>query len=376
MPLFRNPWFWITITIIAIGVALTAALGVFYWLIGSLILLVLTFIVVFLVAAYAVGRAEPVQIPHWQQTPPSERIPVVYDCDITMGRFFRDVGDGLALLYLLGEPRVDLRCVTITYGNDPIQKTTRTTRRLLDSLGYDDVATLRGAASPDDDPATNQAARRLKDIVNEKPGEIVLIATGVMTNLRHAAVLDPEFFTKLRGLYLWGGVTETLVWNGHPVAERNFSLDPEAAYLALHAECPVTVATGQAGLTAIFRSPQFAALQTLDGPAVRLIARKIRFWFAMLRIWFQDDGFGMGDSIATLALTHPELLDSEPVYITSTHEELRTGRLFVDPSHYGPIQLVRGVRDFDDFITAHFAAWQHIGRRSNEARNQTRIAGD
>ena len=365
--MFRNPWFWITITIITIGVALTAAMGVFYWLIGSLILVVLTVIVVFLVAAYAVGRAEPVHIPPLQQVPPAERIPVIYDCDVTMGRFFRDVGDGLALLYLLGEPRVDLRCITTTYGNGPTKMTDHTTRRLLDSLGYGDIPTLHGASSPDDDPATNQAARRLKNIVNERPGEIVLIATGVMTNLRHAATLDPDFFTKLRGLYLWGGVTKALVWNGRRVAERNFSLDPEAAYLALHAECPVTVATGQAGLTAIFRSPQFAALQALDDPTLRLIARKIRFWFALLRIWFQDDGFGMGDTIAALALTHPELLDSEPVYITSTHDELRTGRLFVDPSKYGPIQLVRGVRDFDGFITAHFAAWQHIGQWSNEA---------
>jgi len=365
--LFRNPWFWVTITIIAIGVALTAALGVFYWLIGSLILVVLTSIVVLLISAYAIGPAEPVQIPLLHQVPPSERIPVVYDCDVTMGRFFRDVGDGLALLYLLGEPRVDLHCVTTTYGNGPVEITARTTRRLLNSVGHDDVATLRGAASPDDDPATNYAARYLKDIVDEKPGEIVIVATGVMTNLRHAAALDPQFFTKLRGLYLWGGVTEPLIWNGHQVAERNFSLDPEAAYMALHAECPVTVATGQAGLSAIFRRSQFAALQALDDPILRLIARKIRLWFGLLRIWFQDGGFGMGDSIAALALTHPELLDSETVYITSTHDELRTGRLFVDPSKYGPIQLVRGVRDFDGFITAHFAAWQHIGQRSNKA---------
>ena len=364
--MFRNPWFWITIAIIAIGVALTAALGVFYWLIGALVAIVLMLVAGFLVAAYAVGRAEPPPVPHLQEVPSSERISVVYDCSVTLGRPFQDVGGGLALLYLLGEPRVDVRFVTVTYGNAPVKIAARTTRRLLDSLGYGDVVTLRGAAGPDDEPATNQAAQRLKDIVNEKPGEIVLVATGAMTNLGHAAALDPGFFGKLRGLYLWGGVTEPLVWSGHRVAERNFSLDPEAAYLALHAECPVTVATGQAGLTAIFRGPQFAALQALDDPASRLVARKIRFWFALLRIWFRDDGFGMGDSIAGLALTHPELFESEPVFVTSTRNELRTGQLFVDPSQHGPVQLVRGVRDFDGFIMAHFAAWRRLGRQREE----------
>jgi len=369
---FRNPWFWITIIIIAIGVALTAALGVFYWLIGALVTAILTLITVFLVAAYAVGRTEPPQVPRLQKVPRSERISVVYDCDVTMGHPFRDVGDGLALLYLMGEPRVDLRFVTTTCGNGPIGMTTRTTRRLLDSLGHDDVATLRGAAGPNDDPATNQAARYLKNIVNAEPGEIVLIATGSMTNLRHAAVLDADFFKKLRRLYLWGGVTEPLTWNGHRMAERNFSLDTEAAHLALHAECPITVATGQAGLTAIFRSPQFAALQALDDPVSKLIARKIRFWFALMRIWFQDGGFGMGSSFAALALAHLELFESEQVYVTSTHEDLRGGRLFVDPSRHGPVRLVRGVRDFDGFIMAHFAAWQRLGRQVDAKRRKQR----
>ena len=66
--------------------------------------------------------------------------------------------------------------VTTTYGNGPVEMTTRTTRRLLDSLGCDDVVTLRGASDPDDAPATNQAARRLKEIVAEEPGQIVLVS--------------------------------------------------------------------------------------------------------------------------------------------------------------------------------------------------------
>lgn len=370
-PVLRSPWFWVAITFIAIGIALTAALGVLYWLFVAFAATILIFIIVFLVAAYAVGRAEPPHVPRLPKVPPSECIPVVYDCDVTMGHPFRDAGDGLALLYLLGEPRVNLLCVTTTYGNGPVKMTTRTARRLLDHLGYDDIATLPGAAGPDEEPGTNCAARHLKDIVSTRPGEIVLIATGSMTNLKHAAALDPGFFQKLRGLYLLGGVTEPLVWNGHKLTEHNFSADPEAAYLAIHPDCPITIVTGQAGLTAIFRSPQFAALQALDDPVSRLIVRKIRPWFALMRLWFQDGGFAMWDSITALALTHPELFESERAHVTSTHDDLRTGRLFADPSKRGPVQLVHGVRDFEGFILAHFAAWRHLRRRI-DARRRTR----
>lgn len=364
----RSPWFWIAIALVVTGVALTLVLGVFIWLVAAVAAAILTLITAFLVAAYGVGRAERPQVPRLRKVPPSECIPVIYDCDVTMGLPFRDVGDGLVLLYLLGQIRVHLLCVTTTYGNGPVDLTTRTARRLLHAVGHDDVEVLPGAAGPDQGAETNRAAQNLKNIVNTRPGEVVLIATGSMTNLKHAAALDPDFFGKLRGLYIWGGVTGPLIWNGHRLGERNFSLDPQAAHEALHAACPVTVATGQAGLTAIFRAPQFAALRALDDPVSRLILRKTRLWFATMRLWFQDGGFGMWDSVAALPLAHPELFEFRQVRVTSTVDDLRTGHLRVEPDPDGPVRLVDGVQDFDGFILAHFAAWRHLWRRVGARR--------
>jgi len=370
--LLRSPWFWIAVVLIAVGIALTVALGGLYWLLGTFAAVILVLLITLLVAAYAVGQAKPSQVPQLEAVPYSKRTAVLYDCDVTMGRPLQDVGSGLALLYLLGEPGVDLLGVTTTYGNGPTRVTTHTARRLLDSVArlaprYDDLSVLPGATSPDDPPEKNQAARYLVDTVGTKPGEIALVATGSMTNLKHALALDPDFFDKLRGLYLLGGVTGPLTWNGHLLGERNFSLDPEAAYAAIHATCPVTIVAGQAGLTAVFRGPQLAALQRLGDPATRLIARQIRPWFALMRLWFRDGGFAMWDPIVALALTHLELLECEPVYITSTLDELRAGRLFADPSPYGPVRLVRAVQDFDGFVQALLAAWHHLGR--NEPSN-------
>lgn len=361
--MLRNPWFWVVVVLIAAGVALAATLGVLGWLLAVIATALVALVVAFLIAAYAVGRARPPQLPRLERVPPAQRIPVIYDCDVTLGHPFRDVDDGLALLYLLGEPRVELLCVTTTYGNGPVQMTSRTARRLLDDLGHDDVAVFPGAAGPADDPETNRAARNLKDIVGARPGEIVLIATGSMTNLKHAAALDPGFFKKLCGLYLMGGVTEPLLWNGRRLAELNLALDPQAARQAIHADCPVTIASGQAGLTAVFRGPQFAALQALGDPVSRWIARKIRFWFALMRLRFRDGGFAMWSSVAALALTRPELLECQRVYVNSTRDDLRTGRLVVVPDERGPARLVCGVRDYDGFILAHFAAWRRLARR-------------
>jgi purine nucleosidase len=367
--LLRNPWFWIVIVLITAGVAVTAALGVLHWLALAFAASVLALVIALLAAAYAIGRAKPPQVPRLRALPDSERLPVIYDCDITMGRPFREVDDGLVLLYLLGEPRVNLLSVTATYGNGPVGMTTRTARELLDCVECDNIPVLRGAAGPGDAAEANEAARHLRDIVNRRSGEITLIATGSMTNLKHAAALDPQFFTKLRGLYLMGGVLEPLIWNGRRLAELNFALDPEAAYQATHADCPITIAPGRSGLSAVFRSPQLAALQATRDPVSRLISRQVRSWFALMRLYFRAGGFALWDSVSALMLTQPGLFEYERGHVLSTRDDLRAGRLVVASNKQGPVRIVHRVLEYDRFINAHFAAWHHLGQQIEARRN-------
>ncbi|MFO7740802.1 MAG: nucleoside hydrolase [Anaerolineae bacterium] len=361
--MLRSPWLWITIALIVAGVALTAALGVLAWLIALLGAAVLLSLGVFLHAAFAVGQAQPPVLPELTRRPGERRVRLIYDCDVTLGRPFHSVGDGLALLYLLGEPNVELRAVTTTYGNGSVGMTTRTARHLLDTLNLHHVVVARGAGRPDGDPSQNEAARTLVEAAHGSPDEIVVLATGPLTNLRHASMLDPHFFEKLRSLYLMGGVmgqSGELTWNERRLVERNFSSDPEGAYLAIHSDCPTTIAPGEAGLTAIFRSPQFAALQALDGPAPRLIARRIRLWYGLMRLWFRDDGFPLWESVAALAVTHPDLFEFRRAHLPITVEDLHSGRLVTDPRRAGPVRLVSGVREFETFMEIQLAAWQRL----------------
>jgi purine nucleosidase len=358
----RSPWFWLVLVLIATGVVLSVMLGAAYWLLAALATAVLGLTITYLVAAYAIGRAPCPQMAPLQGFSSSERIPVVLDGDITMGRLFREVDDGLVLLYLLGEPRVELLAVTCTYGNGPLETTTRTARQLLAEVGHGHVNVWPGASEPDQNPESNQAARHLVEIVRSRPGEIALIATGSMTNLRHAAALDPEFFHNLQGLYLMGGVSETLMWNGRRLAELNLSSDPEAAYQAIHADCAVTIAPGEAGLSAVFRAPQYAILQALGDPVTRLVARRIRSWFALMKVYFRDGGFAMWDSVAAVMLTRPGLFEYERGRIISTRDQLAVGQIRVEPDGNGPVRVVRAVLDTDGFFNIHFAAWHQLGQ--------------
>ena len=46
-----------------------------------------------------------------------DKIPVVVDCDNTLGIPGCDVDDGTALIYLLGCPEVEIIGITTSYGN-------------------------------------------------------------------------------------------------------------------------------------------------------------------------------------------------------------------------------------------------------------------
>lgn len=357
----RSPWFWVTVLLIAAGVALTALLGVLGWVALTLALAIFLLDAVLLYSSHALPQVEPPSLPELEAIPREERIPLILDCDLTMGRAFRDVGDGLALLYLLGEPAVDVHAVTTTYGNGPVGLTTRTTRRVLRQLDMEVPEVFCGASGPDASPDENEAAVHLVASVNARPDEYVILTTGPLTNLRHAAALDPAFFEKVRGLFVAGGVTGPVSWQDRRLLEQNFSLDPEAAYAALRARCPVTITLGEAGLTAVIRSPQFAALDALDDPVSQLIVKRCRIWFGLMRLWFRDDGFASWESIAATAITRPELLRIDKGYLPTTIEDLRSGRLVFEKDNVGPIRLVRGVKDYERFFEAQLAAWHQLG---------------
>lgn len=76
------------------------------------------------------------------------KLPLIFDCDNTMGVPNHDVDDGLALLYVLGCPEVDLLGVTCSFGNSTQDTVYRNTRRLLQEWGRGDIPVFRGADSP------------------------------------------------------------------------------------------------------------------------------------------------------------------------------------------------------------------------------------
>lgn len=251
---------------------------------------------------------------------------VLFDCDNTFGVPGCDVDDGLALLYLLGREDVDVRAVTVTYGNSQTDVTYEATRRLLRDVGREDIPVLRGGAGPGD--YDSEAADYLAQAAREHPGELSLLATGSLTNLAGAWRKNGQFFHQLQQVVLMGGVTEPLVFQRQTMEELNFSCDPQASFTVLTEGKNVSVITGNNCLKVLFTKEEYAHRLLASGRAVgRYILDRTDSWFGYTREGYGIEGFYNWDVTAAVYLARPELFIEDRGRFAFSAEDLKTGHL-------------------------------------------------
>lgn len=279
-------------------------------------------------------------------------VDVILDCDCTMGLQHREVDDGLLLLYLLGRSDLTLLGVTTTFGNGAIDEVLRSLGWLLGQVGREDVAVYRGQGAPGehDTPAAEYLARA----VAERPGEIAVLASGPPGNLPAAARRDPAFWRNVGRVICMGGYLAPLRLGSRDLPELNFSANPAAAHAVFHAGCPLAVMSAQLCLSLAFT------------PADR---PRIAHWPAPLRraVWGWQDTFSaacglpefyLWDLLTALYVTHPAAFEATPVRITSTRDDLVSGRLIVDAAGPGaPVDMPARLHDVDGLKDALFDAW-------------------
>lgn len=284
---------------------------------------------------------------------------ILFDCDNTMGIKNCDVDDGLALLYLLGSPEVELMGITTTYGNSTLDTVHTNTERMLDDLGMHSLSLHKGSRGPGQ--LHSEAAEFLVDMATRHEGEITLLATGSLTNLYGACKLNPDFLSKLRAIVLMGGVTEPLYLNNTEIKELNFSCDPEASHKVLNAETDVTVMTGNLCLQARFGEKDLLRLQKYrkDHAIFDYIYGPLVDWYKTNSRKFGIRGFVNWDIVAAVYTTHPFLFDNQMVKVTSTPEDLHTGRLKVSKNGCdgANVNIPAKIRDIERFNNIIFKTW-------------------
>ena len=278
---------------------------------------------------------------------------VIFDCDNTMGLPFKEIDDGLTLLYLLGRSDIELVGITTTFGNGTVKQSYEQTATLLRDLSGGDIPIFLGADKRG--CGVTEAANFLAQTVAADPGEIVVLATGPLGNLRAAAELDAAFFGQVKQIVCMGGYLQPLRLGWRNIAELNLSADPEATLAVLKATCPVTLMTAHVCLQAAFGWPEWR--QT--GFWNQKIRGLVRNWWLAFGLYCGVKEFYLWDLLPAVFISHPDLFDTNQVGIDSTLKDLEMGRLVLSKTRPARgVNMPTGIKNINQFKKILYNAWK------------------
>ena len=312
-------------------------------------------LVVMLTAVLAVASMAQSQV---DAQPQSARTPtaVWIDTDPAVGVTDRDVDDGIALWQAFASPEIEVRGVSVVFGNAALAQAWPIGRRLVRELGPAGLGVYRGAAAASDLGRETSASRALTAALVKEP--LVVIALGPATNVATVLRRHPELGARIIRLVAVAGrrpgqrfTTGTVNRSGH--RDFNFEEDPDAFRVVLASPVPLTLAPFEIS-SAVWMTAADLDRLAQGPPRSRWIVQAGRQW---LRLWertFGVDGFNPFDALAIARITSPGLLacDALPARIEDLPDDVTEPRMQGTTAARKPYLLVSrdgqpGARDVE-----------------------------
>jgi purine nucleosidase len=178
---------------------------------------------------------------------------------------------------------------------------------------------------PAADPASVHAIDAILAAAREHDGELVLVATGPLTNIAAALLRDPELPRRLKRFVFMGGGFHDL-GNVTPTAEFNIWADPEAARVVFRAfEAPraapmVAIALDVTRRTKLYESDIATIGRRCEGAArgpalLRFLEDAGRHYFDLMEKRRGTRDFVMHDPLAFAVAIDPTLVVTKSVAI-------------------------------------------------------------
>ena len=276
-----------------------------------------------------------------QPTFPSKPIALIYDDDGSP--------DGtLANLYLLAHPDVDLKVVSISYGEATPKKYIQHIGRMQDFLGFPDILLGYGInepvagtnsfpewitvhadtfwhtpiPNPNNTYPSQPAAELIVSVINQSPEPVTLYFAGAYTTLAHALKLDPTIVDKIHAVYLMGGAVfvEGNIHDFYPddpniYAEWNLYADPQAAKVVFEAGFDLYMTPLDATNQVLINRDDLNAWR--QGGAIGNFAAD---FYESIMFTTNDDA-AIWDTLAAVAMMEPELCPFVPVHLEVITED-------------------------------------------------------
>jgi inosine-uridine nucleoside N-ribohydrolase len=176
----------------------------------------------------------------------------------------------------------------------------------------------------------------LTDLVRLHPKEIAVVLMGPATAFARALDRDPELAQLVQRLVILGGS-----WNAPgdagPVSEFHFTCDPAAARQVLRCGAPITLVPLDVTRKLIFSPSDLLNLPGPDSRATRFLSQIVPHGIRASSGLYGIEGFHLQDVLGTVAVSHPGLLTTRPVFVdVEVRGELTRGMSVFDTRWAGP----------------------------------------
>jgi inosine-uridine nucleoside N-ribohydrolase len=252
--------------------------------------------------------------------------------------------DGLALIFALNSPELDILGITTVAGNFSVEKANADVLRVLEIAGRTSIPVYAGANMPlvheksvfattthgewwsDDPPAPppggfarktlepESAVEFLIRTIRANPREIEILAIGPLTNIAMALKLSPGLAPLIKQIVIMGGAVALLpdgAGNVTPNAEFNFWVDPEAAYAVLRSGVPIQLSPLNVSRKTAFTKAWYDQIVRANTPLTRLVADTMGPIFAK----DPERRMLMFDQVAVASLVDPSLVTTRELYV-------------------------------------------------------------
>ncbi len=259
-----------------------------------------------------------------------ERQKLILDCD-------PGHDDAVAILLAGRAPGLELLGITVTAGNQTLEKTAQNALRVVQWLGLDTpvyagcdrplvrdkivAGNIHGETGLDG-PVFPSLERTLRPehavqylirTLLASEGDITVVTTGPMTNLAMALRLEPRIAEKIRRIVLMGGSYTN--GNVTPAAEFNILADPEAAHICFSAGRPVSM-IGLDVTRKVLCLPEIVErMARVNTGASRLFVDLMGHFCRTQKEVFGWDGAPLHDPVTVASLLDPDLVRFKPMNV-------------------------------------------------------------
>jgi purine nucleosidase len=263
------------------------------------------------------------------------RTKIIIDCDPGQD-------DALNLFLAFASPeRFDVLGITTVAGNAPLSLTSRNARLLCELVGRGDVAVFQGCENPIVVPPSHahhvhgesgidglvirepqmplQSQHAANFIVEacraHRDRPVTMVATGPLTNLATALVLDPRIKQGIERIVIMGGAMRE-GGNITPSAEFNMWFDPHAADIVLRCGLPIVAFGLDVTHQVLVTQSRLRRIAALNNRVAQSAYDMLSFFNRYDSNKYGTDGAPLHDACTIAYLLRPELFQLKLCNVT------------------------------------------------------------